>query len=107
MAPLLAKIREADRAMDAYLALLAAKREHVLKQLTGITLLSRDLTADHLGMSTSQLDREVLKGAMPYVDIDSHPRFSVPDILAYIESRRATGRPVRRRKPKKGAANEP
>ena len=102
--PLVAKVLKIALDLDELEGLIALKREYVIKQLDSITVLTREEAAERLAMSLAQFDRKVLKGAIPCVVFDRRPRFLLLDLRAYIEARVAAGRPIRPRKPKKGAA---
>jgi predicted DNA-binding transcriptional regulator AlpA len=94
--PLVAKIHRIAHDLEELEGLIALKREHVRKQLSSITLLDREEVGERLSMSTSAVDRASRKGELPRINIDRKPRFAVPDIQAYIDSRRSSGSRRRR-----------
>lgn len=101
--PLVAKLHKIARDLEELEGLIAQKRKYVLQQLSGITLLSRGEVAEQLRTSTSQIDRAAQKGELARINLDRKPRFAVPDVQAYIDSRRSTG--SRRRSSKIGKTN--
>jgi hypothetical protein len=72
--------------------LISLQREHVLKDLSKITLLTRRQAAELLAMSESQLDRATQQGTLSAINHDRRPRYSLEDIKVFIASRRAEKR---------------
>lgn len=96
--PLFAKLHKIARDLEELEGLIVQKRKYVLQQLSGITLLTREETAEQLATSTSRIDRAAGKGELARINLDRRPRFAVSDIQAYVDSRRSKG--PRRRSPK-------